>query len=452
MSKEFKEYYAAHVAEMQHRWTAALDAEKLQAILVHSGTPLISFQDDYEYAFRPNPHFLAWVPLTRHHDSALLVRPGKKPCIFYYQPEDFWYLAPADPESWWADHFDIQLVNQADGWCTGLFSKINGGSFGIQDVAAIGDAPSLAGTFEDDRINPPGLVNHLQVERTRKTPYEIACMREASQLSARAHVEAESAFREGESEFRIHQRYLGACEHADAQLPYNNIVALNAHGSVLHYQGRDAAVPDPVRSFLIDAGCTVNAYASDITRTYAARDGAREEDGFAQLVAAMDTMQQGLIAAVKAGLDYRELHLQAHREIAGILESFDLIKVPADEAVATGLSSVFYPHGLGHFIGLQTHDVSGLTDNEGKAIPRPEGHPFLRLTRVLEAGNVLTIEPGLYFIETLLQQWQENGAATAVNWDRVEALKPYGGIRIEDNVVVTETGSRNLTREAFATL
>jgi len=452
MSKEYKEYYAAHVAAMQRRWTAALDAENLQAILVHSGTPLISFQDDYEYAFRPNPHFLAWLPLTRHHDSALLVRPGRKPCVFYYQPEDFWYLAPADPEPWWADHFDIELVNEADGWCTGLFNKLNGGSFGIRDVAAIGDAPSLAGTFEDDRINPRGLVNRLQVERTRKTPYEIACMTAASQLAARAHVEAECAFREGESEWRIHQRYLGACEHSDAQLPYNNIVALNTHGSVLHYQGRDVAVPDPVRSFLIDAGCTVNAYASDITRTYAAQDGASAEDGFAELVAAMDTMQQGLIEAVRTGLDYRELHLQAHREIAGILESFDLIKVPADDAVATGLSSVFYPHGLGHFIGLQTHDVSGLTDNEGRAIPPPEGHPFLRLTRVLEAGNVLTIEPGLYFIETLLRQWQENGDAAAVNWGRVEALKPYGGIRIEDNVVVTETGSNNLTRDAFATL
>lgn len=452
MSKEYKEYYAAHVAAMQRRWTAALDAENLQAILVHSGTPLISFQDDYEYAFRPNPHFLAWLPLTRHHDSALLVRPGRKPCVFYYQPEDFWYLAPADPEPWWADHFDIELVNEADGWCTGLFNKLNGGSFGIRDVAAIGDAPSLAGTFEDDRINPRGLVNRLQVERTRKTPYEIACMTEASQLAARAHVEAECAFREGESEWRIHQRYLGACEHSDAQLPYNNIVALNTHGSVLHYQGRDVAVPDPVRSFLIDAGCTVNAYASDITRTYAAQDGASAEDGFTELVAAMDTMQQGLIEAVRTGLDYRELHLQAHREIAGILESFDLIKVPADDAVATGLSSVFYPHGLGHFIGLQTHDVSGLTDDEGRAIPPPEGHPFLRLTRVLEAGNVLTIEPGLYFIEPLLRQWQENGDAAAVNWDRVEALKPYGGIRIEDNVVVTETGSNNLTRQAFATL
>jgi Xaa-Pro dipeptidase len=94
-------------------------------------------------------------------------------------------------------------------------------------------------------------------------------------LAARAHLEAENAFREGESELRIHQRYLGACEQTDAQLPYNNIVALNTHGSVLHYQGRDVAVPGTVRSFLIDAGCTVNAYASDITRTYAARDGAR---------------------------------------------------------------------------------------------------------------------------------------------------------------------------------
>jgi len=426
MSKEYMEYYAAHVAEMQNRWAAAIDAENLHAVLVHSGTPLISFQDDYEYAFRPSPNFLAWLPLTHHHDSALLIRPGKKPLVFYYQPKE------------------------ADGWRTGLLSKLNGLSFGLRDVAAIGDAPSLAGIFEDDRINPERLINRLHVERTRKTPYEIACMREASRLAARAHVEAESAFREGESELRIHQRYLDACEHTDAQLPYNNIVALNTHGSVLHYQGRDVAVPGTVRSFLIDAGCTVNAYASDITRTYAASDGAGQEDGFAELVAAMDTMQQGLIEAVRAGLDYRELHLQAHREIAGILESFDIIKVAADDAVASGLSSVFYPHGLGHFIGLQTHDVSGLVDNEGRAIPRPEGHPFLRLTRVLEAGNVLTIEPGLYFIEPLLRQWKENGDATAVNWGRVEELKPYGGIRIEDNLVVSETGSDNLTRKAFS--
>ena len=83
---------------------------------------------------------------------------------------------------------------------------------------------------------------------------------------------------------------------------------------------------------------------------------------------------------------------------------------------------------------------------------QPAGLPVVRLTSVLKAGNVMNIEPGLEFIEPRVRQWQEKGDAAAVNWDRVEALKPYGGIRIEDNVVVTETGSNNLTRQAFATL
>jgi len=164
-------------------------------------------------------------------------------------------------------------------------------------------------------------------------------------------------------------------------------------------------------------------------------------------------MQQQLCVSVVEGLDYRDLHLRAHMDIAGILNDFDIIKTSAEDAVATGLSAVFYPHGLGHFLGLQTHDVAGLiADVDGTPIPRPEGHPFLRLTRTLEAGNVLTIEPGLYFIEPLLRGWRANGDIAAINWDKVEALSPYGGIRIEDNMVVTSGVPRNLTREAFASL
>ena len=140
-------------------------------------------------------------------------------------------------------------------------------------------------------------------------------------------------------------------------------------------------------------------------------------------------------------------------DIAGILKDFDIINTSAEDAVASGLSSVFYPHGLGHYLGLQTHDVAGLiADVEGTPIPRPDGHPFLRLTRTLEAGNVLTIEPGLYFIEPLLRQWRETGDISAINWGKVEALAPYGGIRIEDNIVVTDGAPLNLTRDAFAAL
>jgi len=190
------------------------------------------------------------------------------------------------------------------------------------------------------------------------------------------------------------------------------------------------------------------AYTTDITRTYAALAGE-----FADMINAMDDMQQQLCASVVEGLDYRDLHLRTHLEIAGILKDFNIIKSSAEAAVESGLSAVFYPHGLGHYLGLQTHDVAGLiADADGTPIPRPEGHPFLRLTRTLEAGNVLTIEPGLYFIEPLLRKWRENGDVAAINWDKVETLTPYGGIRIEDNMVVTDGAPRNLTREAFAGL
>jgi len=431
--------YKAHVAELQQRWENALRAEGFDAALIHAGSKLASFLDDYEYPFRCNPHLLWWIPLTHHHDSVLLVRPGHRPKLYYYQPDDYWHLPPADPESWWADEFEVVAVRDADAWKkAGIDGK----------TACIGDAPALAEAVDGSQLNPGRLLNRIHLERTRKTPYEMACMAESARLGAVAHTAAELAFREGLSEYEIHQRYCMSIQMVDAELPYGNIVALNDHSAVLHYQAHEQQPPESIRSFLIDAGATVHGYACDITRTYAAHPGV-----FADMISAMDGMQQKLCDAVMAGLDYRDLHLTAHMDIAGILKDFDIINTSAEDAVASGLSSVFYPHGLGHYLGLQTHDVAGLiADAEGTPIPRPEGHPFLRLTRTLEAGNVLTIEPGLYFIEPLLRKWRENGDASAINWDMVETLAPYGGIRIEDNVVVTDGAPRNLTREAFAAL
>jgi Xaa-Pro dipeptidase len=437
--KTITEGYKSHVAEVQQRWEKALQAEGFEAALIHAGSKLVSFLDDYEYPFRCNPHLLWWAPLTSQHDSALLVRPGHRPKLFYYQPDDYWYLPPADPESWWADEFEVIPVRTADAWKqAGITEK----------TACIGDAASLIQTASAEQLNPERLLNRVHLERTRKTDYEVACIAEAARLGAVAHTEAEKAFREGLSEYDIHQRYCMSIQLVDAELPYGNIVALNEHGAVLHYQAHEQQVPAQVRSFLIDGGATVHGYASDITRTYSAEGGE-----FADLISAMDVMQGRLCADVVEGLDYRDLHLRAHLDIAGILSDFNIIKTSAEDAVASGLSAVFYPHGLGHFLGLQTHDVAGLiADAAGTPIPRPEGHPFLRLTRKLEAGNVLTIEPGLYFVEPLLRQWRANGDVAAINWDKVEALAPYGGVRIEDNMLVTAGEPRNLTREAFASL
>lgn len=437
--KIISEGYRNHVAELQRYWEKALQAEGYQAALIHAGSKLASFLDDYEYPFRCNPHLLWWAPLTHHHDSALLIRPGQRPKLFYYQPDDYWHTPPADPESWWADEFEVVAVRDADAWKQ---TGIN------EHTAYIGDSPALAEAVDHVQLNPERLLNRIHLDRTRKTSYEIDCMAEAARLGAIAHIAAEQAFREGLSEYDIHQRYCMSIQMVDAELPYGNIVALNDHSSVLHYQAHEQHVPERIRSFLIDAGATVHGYACDITRTYAAETGE-----FSDLISAMDDMQRQLCAAVVDGLDYRDLHLRAHLDIAGILKDFDIVRPSAEDAVASGLSAVFYPHGLGHFLGLQTHDVAGLiADAEGTPIPRPEGHPFLRLTRTLEAGNVLTIEPGLYFIEPLLRKWRENDDVAAINWDKVETLAPYGGIRIEDNMLVTKGAPRNLTREAFVTL
>ena len=129
-----------------------------------------------------------------------------------------------------------------------------------------------------------------------------------------------------------------------------------------------------------------------------------------------------------------------------------MIRVSPEAALATGVSSAFFPHGIGHGIGLQVHDVAGFAASDARrhASPKPDGHPYLRLTRTLEPGMVVTIEPGIYFIDMLLDELQAKGLRDAVDWARVEAFKPYGGIRIEDDVACTDGEPVNLTREAFA--
>jgi len=265
-------------------------------------------------------------------------------------------------------------------------------------------------------------------------------------MAARGHVAARDAFRSGASEFETHLAYCKAVGQRDEELPYGNIVAFNENAAVLHYQHLGRERGGPRRSFLIDAGAQFRGYASDITRTYAGTDGE-----FEALVAGMDVVQLKLCDAIRSGTDYRDVHLLAHRLIAGLLGDAGIIDCGADDAVATGLSSVFFPHGIGHLLGLQVHDVSGLArDASGGEIPRPAGHPYLRLTRRLEPGFVVTVEPGLYFIDLLLDEARAGANGRRIRWDAVERLRPYGGIRIEDDVVCTAGAPENLTRDAFA--
>jgi Xaa-Pro dipeptidase len=137
--------------------------------------------------------------------------------------------------------------------------------------------------------------------------------------------------------------------------------------------------------------------------------------------------------------------------LAEVLVDAELATGAPDTLLATGVTSAFLPHGLGHLLGLQVHDVGGhLADASGTRIDPPSGHPFLRLTRVLEEDMVVTIEPGLYFIDMLLENLRGTPAEHHVNWRTVDALRHCGGIRIEDDVRVRPDGAENLSRDAFA--
>jgi Xaa-Pro dipeptidase len=430
--------YGDHIAAVASRHDHALDQAGASHAVIYSGNPRIAFLDDYQYSFKANPHFVSWAPLTNLPFSYIVYTPGETPILVYFQPHDYWHVVPGAPEGYWTAHFDVRVVHTIDDVAAHLPEK-------REQCIAIGEIDDDALAFGIERINPTTAVNILHYARGSKTEYELAAMRLASRRGAAGHRAAEAAFRDGLAEFEIHRAYCRAVSHTDSELPYGNIVALNAHGAVLHYTDLDREAPEVLNSFLIDAGAQVHGYASDITRTYSFGD-----QRFQDLIDRMDVMQRDVVNQVRAGVDYRELHIGTHKMLAAILVDAELATGDPDTLLETGVTAAFFPHGLGHLLGVQVHDVGGFMENEsGTRIDPPSGHPFLRLTRVLEENMVLTIEPGLYAIDMLLENLRGTPAENHVNWKTVDWLRPYGGIRIEDDVRVMINDRENLTRDAF---
>ena len=427
--------YRAHLQVIKTRADRALQRGGFDHLLVASGVEKFEFLDDRPYPFKPNAQFKAWVPLVRHPSCWIAYTPGRRPVLVYYQPDDYWHVPPSPPSGVWTDEFDIRVITDPAEAAGHLPAGDRAAILGEPDAALPGFEPN----------NPGAVLDYLHYHRAWKTPYELDRMRAAQHRAVPGHLAAHAAFRAGASEAGIHAAYLAATGHTDLDAPYGSIVGLNEHGATLHYQYKDAAAPARHRSLLIDAGAEVDGYCSDITRTWGDGDAR-----FAELLAGVEAVQLALCDQVRAGTDYRELHLDCHRRLGGVLRALGLVDMDPDDMLARGVTSTFFPHGLGHPIGLQVHDVAGFTDEEGQLIPRPEGHPFLRMTRTLEPGMVVTIEPGLYFIPTLLARLRGRPEGKAVDWTAVDALAPWGGVRIEDEVHCTDGAPENLTRDAFA--
>lgn len=431
--------YREHLQTLCSRADRALVRAGHDSLAVYSGAAPMQFLDDQAYPFKVNPHFKAWVPVLDNPECFIFYKPGSRPRVVFHQPADYWHKPPAVPREFWVDEFELQPVPDLAAARAQLPSS-------LARTAFVGELPTELHDWGFGAINPQPLVDSLHFARAVKSNYEIECIRRANAIAVRGHRAAEQTFRHGGSEFDAHMAYLEACGQREEEMPYNNIVAFNTNTAVLHYQNLERAPPPEKRSFLIDAGARFNGYASDITRTYSAR-----EDEFAALIAAVDRAQQRLCSTLKAGVDWRDFQLETHREMAQVLRDADVIRVDAEAAVASGVTALFFPHGVGHLLGLQVHDVGGfMRDESGAPIEKPPGQPYLRLTRKLEAGFVVTVEPGLYFIDRLLKPAREKAVGQHINWKRVEQFHPYGGIRVEDNILITASGHQNLTRDAFS--
>ncbi|NVJ60092.1 MAG: Xaa-Pro dipeptidase [Gammaproteobacteria bacterium] len=438
MTKIVDHAFDEHFKTRLKQYQTLLKEHKYDYLVVPAGMPIRKYLDDMDYPFKVNPHFKALVPLTHNPHCQIIIPQSGKPTLLYYQPVDFWHTVPADPSGSYTTHFNIHsIAKPAD--ALKHFPKDG-------RVVLLGQKEGILDAVSFSAQNPESLVFPLYWDRAYKSAYEIECIAQANRIAARAHNAARDAFYAGETEQGINLAYLKAAGVQENDMPYGNIVALNESAAILHYTDCKFDKPKQHHSFLIDAGADVNGYASDITRTYSFA----KNDEFADMIKAMDDMHLGLLDDIKIGGSYVDLHVKAHYQIADILKRFEFVTATAEELVESGVSSAFFPHGLGHQLGLQVHDVGGhQTNREGGVTPPPQEHPFLRNTRQLEENQVLTVEPGLYFIETLLADVRETELKSKINWEKIEKFKPFGGIRIEDDIVVTKDGHRNLSREAF---
>ncbi len=433
--------YHDHVAALTARYADVMRAHGLDALVLHAGSPQKkSAFDDQSWPLVSVPHVKHWLPLAVA-DSAVVIEPGNKPRVLVNAARDFWE-GPPDEEG---DHYWAALERVEVRGPEGARARLPHAAIGAGRAAFVGEDRARAASwgFVDDRIAPAALLKDLDALRTIKSAYEVTCMREANRRAALGHRAALRAFADAPqsdvpSELELHLLYLGATAQDEPETPYKNIVAQDQHAATLHHvQYRKRR--EPAGSLLVDAGATCCGYDSDITRT-AARGSGAAVDVFRALVAGLDRMQQELCARVKPGLPYEQLHNQSHELLAALLRELGVAKASAAALVDSGATRKLLPHGLGHSLGIQTHDV-------GCRSVAPEArNPFLRNTTAITPGQVFTIEPGCYFIPALLDELRALPIAAELDWTLIDALTPLGGVRIEDNLVVTEGGHENLTR------
>lgn len=403
------------------KWDAILSTD--EAVLIYSGEPIQKPGGmDQNYPFMPHPAYF-WLTGRRRESEVVL-----------YSRNDGWLEfqrgIPASEAIWEGDRNDL-LVNDPGRDITDLEAFLTGSGFAA--IYKLGQAPFDGGkSFE--------LRTALDQTRRRKDASETALIRRLADVAGAGHDAIHKAIRPGISEAEIQLIYeSGIKRHGAHGVPYDTIVGSGPNAAVLHAIPTTRLVGDG-EFVLIDAGADIYEYCVDITRVFPSSDtvSQRHRDLYNIVLRA----ETECMAMSKPGVWWHDVHLHAARVVTEGLLDLGVLKGNLQTLLEREVSSLFFPHGVGHLVGLRVRDT-GQLENPG---PHRFAGANIRVDLPLEIGHTITVEPGCYFIPALLNDAANRKRfAEDVDWTELEHWIGIGGVRIEDNILITESGNENLT-------
>lgn len=409
-------------------------------VFIQGAETMYRYKTDYEFPFRQESNFW-YLTGANEADCALLLDLKKEEYHLFVPKRDaqyaVWHGYVKTKEQYQEQYQPDHLHYEND-----ILSVLNA----LKPEAVYCLTDEQAEFIEDlDRgfnVETEALVDALTFCRTLKTDWELDQMREACRVNDLAYIEVMKSIKPGMNEFEMKAVFNKVqLENGLLQDAYNGIFASGVNASILHYVENNSPIKDG-DLFLMDAGFECNGYAADYTRTFPANGTYTETQ--AGIYNAVLAGMTAVLDAIKPGIKMEDLHLLASRTMMEGLKKMDIVRGDIDDIMEQSIFALFFPHGLGHFLGLDTHDVGGYPKGVEK-IDRP-GIKFLRARRELMPGMVITVEPGIYFVPAVLNPAIEDPEkAKFLNVDKVKLLLGFGGIRIEDNILVTEDGHENLS-------
>jgi Xaa-Pro aminopeptidase len=401
-----------------------------EVVLIGAGDPIgVPGRGDRTYPFHAHSEYLY---LTDRN------RPGG---VLAFDPQDGWF------------DFVVEVTEEERLWSGAVGDEVEGvplsqlaiwqGARRERAVACLGAAPPASLEISCDTALTADLRLALDLVRRPKDAVELERMRRAERATRAAFAAAVPLLVAGSTERSVQIELEAAALRAGGDaMAYETIIGAGTNSAVLHFLPTDRTLRDG-DLVLIDAGAEYRAYASDITRTYPV--GGRLDSEQQELHALVHAAERAAIERCRPGAEWVDVHLTAAQVIAEGLVAFGLLRGEPSALVEAGAVWLFFPHGIGHLMGLGVRDAAGPL-RERRDAPSPIAN--LRINLPLQPGFVVTVEPGIYFVPAMLQDPERRSRhRDTVNWDRVDRMLDFGGIRIEDNLHITPDGHEILTAD-----